>query len=116
MAPAIRRSIVYVDGFNVYYGALRGGPHKWLDLQRYFKLLRPHDAIQRIRYFTALVDGSAKANQALYLRALETLPLIDTILGKFKTKQIQCRHSGCTLAAPRFFRNRSHPAHTRKPY
>jgi hypothetical protein len=36
-----RRSIIYVDGFNLYYGAVRGGPHKWLDLQKYFTMLRP---------------------------------------------------------------------------
>jgi hypothetical protein len=26
---------VYVDGFNLFYGALRGSPKKWLDLRRY---------------------------------------------------------------------------------
>jgi hypothetical protein len=25
-------TIVYVDGFNLYYRALRGTAHKWLDL------------------------------------------------------------------------------------
>lgn len=23
---------VYIDGFNLYYGALKGSPYKWLDL------------------------------------------------------------------------------------
>jgi hypothetical protein len=23
---------VYIDGFNLYYGCLKGTPHKWLDL------------------------------------------------------------------------------------
>ncbi len=45
-----KRSIVYVDGLNLYYGALRGGPHKWLDLERYFELLRPHDELEIIRW------------------------------------------------------------------
>lgn len=26
------RTIVYVDGFNLYYGAVRGTTHKWLDI------------------------------------------------------------------------------------
>lgn len=27
------RTIVYVDGFNPYYRALKGTPHKWLDIE-----------------------------------------------------------------------------------
>jgi len=26
--------MVYIDGFNLYYGALRGGPFKWLNIER----------------------------------------------------------------------------------
>jgi len=26
------KTIVYVDGYNLYYGLLRKSPHKWLDL------------------------------------------------------------------------------------
>ena len=37
------RSIVYIDGFNLYYGALKGGPYKWLDLERFFRRLRNAD-------------------------------------------------------------------------
>ena len=25
------RTIVYIDGFNFYYGAIRGTQYKWLD-------------------------------------------------------------------------------------
>ena len=28
-------TIVYIDGFNLYSGVLRGSPHKWLDLERH---------------------------------------------------------------------------------
>jgi len=52
------RVIVYIDGFNLYYGAVRATPAlKWLDLESYCKHLRPHDEIVSIRYFSALVDG-----------------------------------------------------------
>lgn len=33
------RTNVYVDGFNLYYGALRGTPYKWLDIRRMCELL-----------------------------------------------------------------------------
>ena len=32
---------VYVDGFNLYYGALKGTSFKWLDLVRLSRLLLP---------------------------------------------------------------------------
>jgi hypothetical protein len=28
------RTIAYVDGFNLYYRALKGTPYKWLDLNK----------------------------------------------------------------------------------
>jgi len=95
-----RRTIVYIDGFNLYYGALKSGPHKWLNLERYFRFLLPHDDLQRIRYFTAMVDGPTAAHQRVYLQALATLPLVDVILGRFKTKKIRCRVDPTICAVP----------------
>ena len=97
------RTIVYIDGFNLYYGAVRGSAFKWLNLQRFFQLLRPHDNIVKVHYFTALVDGSTKPNQDVYLRALGTLSLVNIVLGKFKRKQVRCSNSACTFAGDRFF-------------
>ena len=99
-----RRSIVYIDGFNLYYGALRGTPYKWLNLQRYFALLRADDDLQRIHYFTALISGPTQANQLIYLKALDTQPLVNTILGKFKAKQQRCGVPHCTFGGDRWFR------------
>lgn len=80
---------VYVDGFNLYYGALRRQPYKWLNLEAFARgLLRPNDEINRIRYFTARVkptafDRDAPIRQASYLRALGTVPSISTHYGQF---------------------------------
>lgn len=97
------RSIIYIDGFNLYYGSLKGTSHKWLDLQILFERLRPDDAIQSIRYFTALVDGNAQDRQLAYLRALETLPNVQVIRGRFKRKRFRCGVQECTFAGPRFY-------------
>ncbi|WP_423930376.1 hypothetical protein [Candidatus Palauibacter sp.] len=35
------RTRIYVDGFNLYYGALKGTPFKWLDPVRLSALLLP---------------------------------------------------------------------------
>ena len=48
---------VYIDGFNLYYGALKGTPYKWLDLARLCQALLPSDTIQEIKYFTARVSA-----------------------------------------------------------
>lgn len=39
----------------LYYGALKGSPLKWLDLDLLCRHLLPKDNINRIRYFTAKV-------------------------------------------------------------
>ena len=73
------RTIVYVDGFNLYYGELNGTPYKWLDLGALFhKVLGPQNHLVRIKYFTALVqptprDQSVHVRQAAYLGALRAL-------------------------------------------
>ena len=33
------KTVVYIDGFNLYYGSLRGTRYKWLDLAALFKNL-----------------------------------------------------------------------------
>lgn len=99
------RTIVYVDGFNLYYGAVKGTPHKWLNLERYFTLLRPADDIVAIKYFTAEIMGPTKPNQDVFLAALATLPRVEIILGKFKRKRVRCEFAACVTTSPaaRFF-------------
>jgi hypothetical protein len=82
------RTIVYIDGFNLYYGAVKGTPWKWLDLAKLFTQIRAADDVQCIRYFTAMVNGPSKPNQEVYLRALATTPLVDPVLGNFKKKTL----------------------------
>ncbi len=52
------RTRVYVDGFNLYYGAVKGTPFKWLDPVHLSRLLLPPVCmIDRLLYFTARVSG-----------------------------------------------------------
>jgi hypothetical protein len=81
---------VYVDAFNLYYGALRGTRYKWLDLDALCRRLLPSDQIHRIRYFTAHVaarpgDPQQPQRQLTYLRALETIPHLSVHLGHYLT-------------------------------
>lgn len=85
------RTCVYVDGFNLYYRALKGTPHKWIDLRALaVSLLDPENDIQLVRYFTARVSGRSDPDeprrQQLYLNALKTLPGVTLHYGRFLTK------------------------------
>lgn len=79
---------VYIDGFNFYYGALKGTEFKWLDYRALSeRLLRGHQ-INSVKYFTARLldrpeDLGLTQRQDRYLRALETHSQIEIFYGKF---------------------------------
>jgi uncharacterized LabA/DUF88 family protein len=98
-----KRAIVYIDGFNLYYGSVKGTAYKWLNLQRYFELLRNDDDVVQIHYFTALVQGSHVVNQRIYLQALDTLPKVNVVLGNHKNKRATCRVPLCTYTGEKKF-------------
>lgn len=80
------RTNVYIDGFNLYYRALKGTPYRWLDIRALSSALLPAGFnINRIRYFTAKVKEQAPqaSRQQIYLRALRTLPNLDIHFGTF---------------------------------
>lgn len=82
---------VYIDGFNLYYGAVRNTSYKWLDIGVLCTILFPGHQIKRIRYFTAFVQGwphdpDAPVRQNIYLRALKTIPICTIHRGQFKTR------------------------------
>ncbi|MCX6544265.1 MAG: NYN domain-containing protein [Acidobacteria bacterium] len=103
LTPPRRRTIVYIDGFNLYYGAIKGGPHKWLNLELLCSRLRTDDDLVRVNYFTSLVDGTRGARQRVFLDALSTLPKVVIILGQFKRKTVTCLNTRCTLIGDRTF-------------
>lgn len=101
---AKKRAIVYVDGFNLYYGAIKGSSDKWLNLEKYFRCVRQADDVEQVYFFTAMVDGASLQNQQTYLQALATTPSVRIVLGKFKFKDVDCRVSGCCHGGAKRFR------------
>ena len=90
------RTNVYVDGFNLYYRCVRGTPYKWLNIYRLCQLLLPENTINRVRYFTALVDArpndpTQPQRQQAYIRALETIPGLSVHYGTFLSTKIWAR-------------------------
>ena len=92
--PRRPRTVVYIDGFNFYYGAVKGTHYKWLDFQALCQRLLPRDQVVKIRYFTARVtarpdDPQRASRQDTYLRALATLPLVEIHYGHFLTQSVR---------------------------
>jgi uncharacterized LabA/DUF88 family protein len=77
------RTIVYVDGYNLYYGRITGTSYKWLDLPALFQgilsVQDPASVLLHVKYFTApaLAKFARRGNvsseaQTTYHRALES--------------------------------------------
>ncbi|MFH1969690.1 MAG: NYN domain-containing protein [Verrucomicrobiota bacterium] len=84
------KTFVYVDAFNLYYGSVKGTPYKWLDINTLCRVLLSQHSIERIKYFTALVDPrpddpSQPMRQRVYLRALRTIPNLEIVYGHYLT-------------------------------
>jgi uncharacterized LabA/DUF88 family protein len=99
------KTIVYIDGYNLYYSRLRGGTYKWLDVVALFDTIvhaqKPSSYLIEVKYFTAPIkasfashgDASAHA-QIQYLRALQALhPERLTVIQGFHTLQAVHRPS-----------------------
>jgi len=84
----MQKTFVYIDGFNLYHGALRHTPYKWLDLRAMVKSLIGEDKdIVKIKYFTARVsprtnDPDQPFRQHMYLRALQSIG-VQLVFGRY---------------------------------
>ena len=75
------KTVVYIDGYNLYYGLLRRSQHKWLDLYALFQdhVLDASADVLEIRYYTAPVlqrmsdDPLSSQRQRQYLQALRKM-------------------------------------------
>jgi hypothetical protein len=99
------RTNFYIDAFNLYYGCIRGTPHKWLNLERLCQLSFPADQVHRVRYFTALVkarpsDPTQPVRQAVYLRALSTLPCVSIHYGHYLQKPVMMPYATPPVGGP----------------
>ena len=77
------KTIIYIDGYNLYYSRLKGSQYKWLDIAVLFRdlILRQQNSdadVVAIKYFTAPIKASyarhgqaSEHAQTQYLRALQ---------------------------------------------
>lgn len=91
-------TIVYIDGFNLYYGCLKKSAYKWLDLKKLFEnLLDPSHQIIKIKYYTAHISSrndndASRLRQRYYLSALEKyIPELEIYYGHYLTHKISAK-------------------------
>lgn len=89
------RTVAYVDGYNLYYGRLRGTPYKWLNLRKLLEKIlheqNPATDLQRVVFCSAGIlarfakHGTTSVEaQARYHRALSAVQ-VDVVLGRHET-------------------------------
>ena len=87
------KTFVYVDGYNLYYRAVRDTPYKWLNIQQLCEQVLPDNDVVKIKYFTAdmhsRVDPQKRVRQEIFFRALRTLPKLEIIKGKYVTYKVR---------------------------
>jgi len=101
------KTFIYVDGFNLYYGAVKDTALKWLNIRRLCELLLPGYSITRIKYFTARVsarmdDPQKPTRQQIYLRALRTIPGLEIIYGSFLSHDVMMPLAEPPPGGPKF--------------
>jgi len=93
-----QRTCIYIDGFNLYYGSLRGTCYKWLNLKALCTaLLGEKHNIVSIKYYTATISSrgnkeDAVRRQQVYLRALQSyIPELSIYYGHYLTNRVMAR-------------------------
>ncbi|MCK5585329.1 NYN domain-containing protein [Candidatus Bipolaricaulota bacterium] len=92
------RVIVYIDGFNLYYGIRSKRWHRyyWLNVQQLAQnLLKPGQSLVATKYFTSRVSSTSRDpnksdRQNTYLEALGTLPDVEIYYGHYLEKTVEC--------------------------
>ena len=87
------KTILYIDGFNLFYSAVKGTPLRWLNPVALIERAFSRNQIIGTKYFTAKVsvlpnNPGQPIRQMIFWRALRTLPNLEIIEGDFRTRKV----------------------------
>jgi uncharacterized LabA/DUF88 family protein len=89
-----QRVIVYVDGYNFYYGLRmpKWKKYYWLDMVKLFEsFMRPNQELIALKYFSARsFDLGKSKRQDAFFQANKENSKFKLILGKYLKKEIEC--------------------------
>ena len=93
--------IVYVDGYNFYYGLRNGGARwkrfYWLDIVKFFeRKMLPDQELVEVNYYSArpLDDQQAADNQDRFFKSILLNSKFKLHLGRYKKKKFKCQNCG----------------------
>lgn len=94
-----QKVIVYVDGFNLYYGLkknMKWRRYYWLDVVKFFEMfMKPNQELVCVKYFSAKPDNLDKAlRQNAFFQANKENTKFQLFLGKYLRKNIKCYNCG----------------------
>ena len=96
-----KKVIVYVDGYNFYYGLKNGGATwkraYWLDIVTFFeRMMFPDQELVEVNYYSArpIDDLQAYNNQDELFSANIRNPKFKLHLGRYKKKKFKCQNCG----------------------
>ena len=97
-----QKVIVYVDGFNLYYGLkknLKWRRYYWLDVVCFFEMfIKPNQELVCVKYFSAKPDNLDKAlRQNAFFQANKENLKFQLFLGKYLRKNIKCYNCGFVI-------------------
>jgi uncharacterized LabA/DUF88 family protein len=99
MATTQKRVIVYIDGFNLYFGLIQRGWQKylWLDLKKFAaSLLISGQVLAHTKYFTSRISKpvSKQRLQSIFIDALSTLAEFSIYYGRYQAEIRTCENCG----------------------
>ena len=94
----MERVIVYVDGFNLYFGMMEAGFSycRWLNVRALAQnLLKNNQQLIEVKYFTARVSNNPdkQKRQSTYLDALYN-ERVKIIYGQYQNNNLECHRCG----------------------
>ncbi len=94
----MERVLVYIDGFNLYFGMMEADfeSSRWLNVYLLAQnLLKPTQQIVGVKYFTSRVTNnpSKQKRQTTYLEALECQG-VELIYGHYQSNKVECKRCG----------------------
>ena len=99
-----QKVIVYIDGFNFYYGLrseVRWKPFYWIDLVKLFEMfMRPNQDLMAVKYFSAKIEDLDKSlRQNAFFQANRENSKFKLILGKYLKKSFPCFRCGNIISS-----------------
>ncbi len=100
------RTIVYIDGFNLYYGLRQAKWQRyyWLDIRKLAtQLLKPDQQLVATKYFTSRIAGSPDKlkRQTTFLDAIVAVGGVEIEYGQYRVDAISCDHCDNKISIPR---------------